>query len=179
MLKVVTTCCGMVSIVEFIALPPLSVQLIDQVVYFVNPPRLISTATTSNKVSAPAIYYFTIAIPEDAGEPLQQIRLKQVSGGQVIRYNLQRTQAFEGVRSQLGATLPLQVTSDDQDSTLSVIFTPPLAPGRTLTLALRPGRNPDAEGVYFLGVSVIPAGENVSSQFIGFGRFQFRRSGED
>lgn len=141
---------------------------------FIKPPRLLSTSATSNNTSAPATYYFTIALPPDAREPLQKITIKQVSGGQAIRFNLKRTQVFAGKPGQFSALLPSQATTDQ--STLVITLTPPIAPGTTFTLALRPLRNPDSEGTYFLEVSAFPAGNHVNSQSLGFGRFQFQRS---
>lgn len=152
---------------------PLSLEPIRPI-SFINPPRLLSTSTTSNNTSAPATYYFTITLPPDAQELLQKITVKQVDGGQPIRFNLHQTRVYAGKREQLHTMIPSQ-TAIAQNA-LTITLVPPLPPGRTFTLAVRPIRNPDAEGTYFLGVTAFPKGNNVESQFLGFGRFQFQRS---
>jgi hypothetical protein len=56
-----------------------------------------------------------------------------------------------------------------------VVFEPAIAPGKTVTVALRPVQNPNFPGVYLFGVTAFPPGEKVHGQFLGFGRFAIRR----
>ncbi|MBX9259519.1 DUF2808 domain-containing protein, partial [Desmonostoc muscorum CCALA 125] len=51
-----------------------AVQLRDGIVYFVQPPRLVEAITIYKDVNFPGgTYYFTINVPENAGESLQKV----------------------------------------------------------------------------------------------------------
>jgi Protein of unknown function (DUF2808) len=195
-----------------------AVKLQDGTVYFIQPPRLVETATTYNDVGAwSATYYFTVSLPENAAEPLQQITINQHEGVDYIRFDLKNSFAFEGTRSRKGQRVGLKdatsdgrslrslreapptrslsvrrrpafptepfgngdgvppAGSDRKTQTVSLIFDPPISPGRTITIGLKPWQNPTVEGVYLFGVTAFPAGEKAHSQFLGFGRLQFYR----
>lgn len=152
-----------------------AVQLRDGTVYFVQPPDLIKATTTFDSVNAwGATYYFTINVPEKAGEPLARVRIVQQEGADNIRYDLEDTRAFEGTRDRKGTPLTLgEVTRDRKTRTVFVNFNPPVPPGKTITIGLRPVKNPMSSGVYLFGVTAFPAGEKSHGQFIGFGRLNF------
>jgi Protein of unknown function (DUF2808) len=58
-----------------------------------------------------------------------------------------------------------------------VQFNPPVQPGRKVTIALSPQRNPAYSGVYLFGVTAFPTGEKSHGQFLGFGRLHFYDGG--
>jgi hypothetical protein len=152
-----------------------AVQLRDGKVYFIQPPRLEEVVTTYKDVYVwGATYYFTINIPENAGEPLQKITINQREGGDRIRFDLEDSKVFEGTRSERGQRLGIKdATSDRKTKTVSLTFDPPLPPGRIVTIGLKPRRNPSVAGVYLFGVTAFPPGENAHGQFLGYGRLQF------
>jgi Protein of unknown function (DUF2808) len=142
---------------------------------FESSPRLLNAATTFNSVRAwGAKYYFTIAIPLDAGEPLGKITFQQRQGGDTIDFDVEETFAFEGTRSEKGEDLAIAAASlDEETNTISVSFDPAIAPGTTLTVRLRPKRNPDFGGVYLFGVTAFPVGEKPEGLYLGVGRLSF------
>ncbi|PLZ51845.1 hypothetical protein CBP15_14065, partial [Fischerella thermalis WC442] len=74
-----------------------AVQLRDGTVYFVQPPSLEGAITTYKTTYAwGATYYFTINLPENAGEPLQKITINQHQGVDRVRFDLEDTVVFEG-----------------------------------------------------------------------------------
>lgn len=152
-----------------------AVQLRDGTVYFVQPPDLVDATTTYNNVNMwGATYYFTIDVPENAGEPLQRVTITQKEGGYDIRFDLEDSRAFVGTRSDKGERLTLgSVTRERETKTVSVTFSPPVTPGKTVTIGLRPVRNPMFAGVYLFGVTAFPPGEKSHGQFLGFGRLHF------
>ena len=156
-----------------------AVQLGDGSVAFIQPPDLLEAATTFNSVNAwGATYYFTIAIPKAASEPLQRVTINQKQGADNIRYRLDDTRAFVGTRRDRGDKIQLgEVTHDRETRTVTVNFDPPIPPGRAITIGLRPRENPSTSGVYLFGVTAFPPGEKVRSQFIGYGRLQFYSNG--
>lgn len=158
-----------------------AVKLRDGTVYFVQPPDLVDATTTFDSVNVwGATYYFTITIPQQAGEPLQRLIIKQQEGADNIRYKLEDTRAFEGTRRDKGTKIELgSVTRDRKTRTVVVHFAQPIPPGKVITIGLRPVKNPYASGVYLFGVTAYPAGEKSHGQFIGFGRLHFYSSGVD
>ncbi|MBD2347162.1 DUF2808 domain-containing protein [Anabaena subtropica] len=152
-----------------------AIQLRDGTVYFVQPPRLVDTATTYNQVNVwGATYYFTVSLPENASEPLQQITIHQHQGVDNIRFDLKNSFAFEGTRSRKGQKIGLKdATNNRQTRTVSITFDPPVSPGKTITIGLKPWQNPAVSGVYLFGITAFPPGEKTHSQFLGFGRLHF------
>ncbi|MBD1863545.1 MULTISPECIES: DUF2808 domain-containing protein [Trichocoleus] len=156
-------------------LPLQAVTLADGTVYFVQPPRLVKATTTQSATYAwSATYYFTLDVPENAGEPLQKVTIAQREGIDALRYDLKDTQAFVGEpRGKRQAVALSEVIGDRKTRTVSVAFDPPIPPGQTVTVGLRPVRNPNIGGVYLFGVTAFPAGEKAHGQFLGFGRLHF------
>lgn len=156
-----------------------AIRLADGTVYFAQPPDLVEATTTFNSVNIwGATYYFTINIPENAGEPLRRVTITQREGTDNIRFNLKDSRAFIGTRSDRGARLTLgSVTKDRETKIVSLTFEPPVAPGQIVTIGLRPAQNPRFSGVYLFGVTAFPVGEKSHGQFLGFGRFHFYGGG--
>ena len=76
-----------------------AIVLGDGTVYFAYPPDLVDATTTFKNVYVwGATYYFTISIPEKAGEPFQRVTITQRQGTDNIRYDLNDTRAFVGTR---------------------------------------------------------------------------------
>ena len=159
-----------------------AVQLRDGTVYFVQPPKLVEATTIYKDTNVwGGTYYFTINVPENAGESLQKITITQREGAENIRYDLKDTRAFVGTSDACGGLCLRKeswltlgpVTAEHKIRTVTVNFEPPVNPGQTVTIALRPVKNPSFSGVYLLGVTAFPVGEKSHGQFLGFGRFQF------
>ena len=153
-----------------------AVQLRDGKVYFVQVPRLIKARTTFDDVNIwGATYYFTVKVPPDAGEPLQKIMINQHSGLDKINFDLKNSFAISKSNGEK-EKLPLQMTEKRKSKIVSVTFNPPVEPGKTITIALKPIRNPSVEGVYLFGVTAFPKGEQSHGQFLGYGRLHFYRN---
>ncbi|PSB34503.1 DUF2808 domain-containing protein [Chlorogloea sp. CCALA 695] len=152
-----------------------SVQLRDGTVSFVQQPRLVATATSIQDTNAwGSTYYFTIDLPQNAGEPLQTVTFNQHEGVDNIRFDLKDTRAFVGTRRRRGENISLgAVTRDKETRTVTVLFNPPVTPGKTITIGLRPVQNPFSSGVYLFGVKAFPVGAKTAGQFMGYGRLQF------
>ena len=103
--------------------------------------------------------------------PLQRVTFAQTEGVDFVDFNLKRTRAYLGNRRRNVASLA-SVAVDEQGE-VSTYFDPPIQPGETVTIGLRPYHNPDTGGVYLFGVTAFPAGEKSYGQFLGFGRLHF------
>ena len=150
--------------------------------YFAHPPLLNNATTTQNStLESNPTYYFTLSVPEDAGEPLGQVVITQKDGdtsARSIRYNTEETRAFAGTPGDRGEELPVQTTFDRDTQTVTVSFAQPVAPGTLVTIGLEPARNPRLGGVYLFGVTAYPEGESAYGQFLGYGRLQFYERGD-
>jgi hypothetical protein len=172
---------GSILLHSALSTPSQAVRLRDGRVYFVSPPALVSAATTEERVSdSSASYYFTISIPEGAGEPLGRVEIAQRDGSirsRLVQFEAENSRAFVGSRRDRGDDLPLGETRYDRDSqTLSITFDPPVSPNTIVTLELQPERNPLRDGIYLFGVTAYPAGADGYGQFLGYGRLQFNGS---
>jgi hypothetical protein len=153
-----------------------AIQLPDGTVHFTQIPRLVKATTTEKGVGVlGAVYYFTLSIPENSGVPLQRVTITQQSGVDQIKFIPKGTQAFKDGHRQDQASLG-SVTQDKDNQTISVTFDPPIVAGKTVTIGLRPSRNPITSGTYLFGVTAFPEGEKATGQFLGFGRLQFYNS---
>ncbi|MBD1904035.1 DUF2808 domain-containing protein [Funiculus sociatus GB2-A5] len=152
-----------------------AIRLADGTVSFDKPPRLVNASTTFETVNVPgATYYFTVSLPENAGEPLQRIAIAQNQGFDDIRFQLKDSVAFEGTPERKGEKLRLKaVTKDNKTGTITVTFDPPVSPGKTVTIGLDPVRNPWTSGVYLFRVTAFPAGEKAYGLDLGVGRLHF------
>jgi Protein of unknown function (DUF2808) len=151
-----------------------AVTLRDGKTYFEKPPRLRSSTTTQDgSYIWGASYFFTVEIPEKAGEPLSKIVIVQETGQGQPQFNPDKAEVFEGTRENRGDRIKTQSIEMTEDpTTITVTFDPPVPPGKTVTLRLYPVRNPQVGGIYLYRVTAVPAGEQPHSQFLGFGRIR-------
>ena len=169
------TLAALTSLWGFAAPSTQAIQLANGRVSFKKAPDLISATTTYNETNVwGARYYFSLSIPENAGEALGRVTINQRQGFEEIEFKLKDTQAFVGTPRHKDQRLTLKdVTKEPQSPTISVTFEPPVKPGTTVTIELRPTRNPRFSGVYIFGVTAFPAVENPYGLYLGVGRLQF------
>jgi Protein of unknown function (DUF2808) len=149
--------------------------------FFEHPPTLLNASTTERQTATSrAIHYFTLSVPADAGEPLQRVTIAQKDGNSVtqrVQYEADATRAYIGTRHDRQSELTLgETTFDRKTKTISVSFNPPVPAGQTVTIGLRPVRNPLEDGIYLFGVTAYPAGDNAHGQFLGYGRLDFDKA---
>lgn len=154
-----------------------AVELQDGQIYFVHPPLLVDASTTRNTTLAwKPTYYFTLTVPDDAGESLSRVEIQQNDSSTRARrvdYFTDETRAFEGIPGDRGEDLSVGETLFDEDNqTVTVVLDPPVEPGTTVTIGLKPERNPRMSGVYLFGVTAYPSGESAYGQFLGYGQLQ-------
>ncbi|WP_019499630.1 DUF2808 domain-containing protein [Pseudanabaena sp. PCC 6802] len=152
-----------------------AVRLRDGRTYFDRPPTLVDAETTVNSVYAwGATYYFNLRLPENAGEPLQRVTISQYEGTDKIAFDRNESLALaiapSGERTRLNAAIAITDTEPQQ---VTVDFTPPIPPGSTISIGLRPYNNPRYGGVYLFGVTAFPLGEKPHGQFLGYARLHF------
>lgn len=165
------------------ATPSGALQGSDGTIYFAQVPRLINASATRKRANATgSTLKFTVTVPAEAGEPLAQIDLTQDQNFEALRIPPDRISATLGSEWSLEAPkLPIQVQvpSTRERQPIQVSFDPPIAPGNTVTLGLRPPRTPRSSGVYQFGVVALPAGQKPHDYFLGYGRITFFDGNDD
>jgi hypothetical protein len=146
----------------------------DGRVSFDKSPVLISATATFNSIRVwGATYYFTINLPDGAGEPLEKLVISQRQAPENIDFYLERTISFVGSPSNKQEQLNLQASYDQETGGVAVVFDPPIPPGALITVGLKPKRNPDYSGVYLFGVTAFPAGEKPLGLYLGVRSLSF------
>ncbi|MEM9541125.1 MAG: DUF2808 domain-containing protein [Cyanobacteria bacterium P01_E01_bin.42] len=138
-------------------------------------PRIEDVRTSSAYTSSRrAKYYFTLTLPDTSETPLQKVIVQQRGGQERIRFKLEETTAFLGTSRDRGEPLDIQSASYDE-STLAVTveLTEAISPGTTMSIRLKPRRNPRWGGAYGFGVTVLPAGANGRELYLGARRISF------
>ena len=132
----------------------------------------VTTAFNNTQVIG-ATYYFTISLPQNAGEPMKKVTINQQQGVDRINFRLNKSIAV-GTRSRRGDKIQIgEVTREKKARTVSITFDPPVSPGKTITIGLKPKQNPFTGGIYLFGVTAFPVGAKPHGQFMGFGRLYF------
>ncbi|MEO1401581.1 MAG: DUF2808 domain-containing protein [Cyanobacteria bacterium J06635_1] len=140
-------------------------------VYFNEPLRLTHVSVPNKWQFRESEYLFNINLPANASEPLQEIVFTQIEGADYPSYSIRETHAFEGDDRDAELNLSL-VANDTDERTMTVVFDPPVEPGRQVTVALKAHRNP-RDGIYLYRVVAYPPGAAGRGQRIGTGRLSF------
>jgi hypothetical protein len=150
---------------------------IDGTIYFEEVPRLLNASATRQLSGVQgSTLRFTIDVPQGAGVPLEQIHLTQDQNFEALRISPDRISAVQGDRfndSALQIPVRAQVPDFGERQPIEITFDPPLPPGTTVTLGLRPSRTPQTSGVYQFGVVAFPAGDQPFEYFLNYGRINF------
>lgn len=169
--------CG-IALNNMINLPAQGVQAPDGTVSFEAGLLLRDVHTTFSGIRVrQARYYFDLELPNDIGEPLKRVVIKQRSGGDDIKFKPEKTRVYLG--SHRDRTDPVKAISvvDEATEEISVEFETPIPPGSKVTIGLKPKQNPDYGGVYLFGVTAFPRGEKARGMYLGAGRFHFFSDG--
>lgn len=133
-------------------------------------PRLVRTSSSFNtRNNSAATYYFTIEVPENAGEPLKAVKIEQRNySTRTVTFKEDESRAFMGSRFAQGSALSLApVGGSSQPGEITVEFDSPVPAGSIVTVAVDPERNPRFSGVYQFGVTAFPEGENSPGLYLG------------
>ncbi|MDX2217060.1 MAG: DUF2808 domain-containing protein [Oculatellaceae cyanobacterium bins.114] len=156
-----------------LSFPAIAAQLSNGQQVFDRAPRVVRVVSNSAQVNQSGdTYRLVISVPEDAGAPLQAIRITQRADQEAIAFQPNETRIFamnprtEISQMNLGGTEP-------EPGEVMVVLEQPVQPGQTVTLYLKPERNPSQDGIYSLGVTAYPVGEDSPGLFLGYSRLNF------
>jgi hypothetical protein len=115
-------------------------------------------------------YYFTLELAAEAGASLGSLTIQQVRGvDRAFGFNVAASRAFVGRPRREGRALPVQASFDENERRFTLVFPEPVAPGTTVTVVLRPWRNPAQADTYLFQVAAYPAGPDPVASPVGFG----------
>ena len=156
-----------------------AVEAPDGTVAFESGIDLVDAHTTFSGVRVrQARYYFDLELPDDLGEPLKKIVIKQRSGSDEVKFKPDKTKAYLGNHRNKEESIELTAFVDEDIEEITVEFDRPIPPGSNVTIGIKPAANPDYGGVYLFGVTAYPAGEKSRGLYLGPGRLQFYRSND-
>ncbi len=144
---------------------------------FEKSPRLIEAGASQTAPGASSSYQFTIEVPEEAGEPLQAVKITQKPNLEEINFKRELTRAHLG--ELFAAEAPsLSVVSiggkaPSEENEVLVVFDPPVDPGNKVTISLKANNNPLFGGVYLFGITAFSVGENSEGLYLGSARLHF------
>ena len=144
---------------------------VRDVTYFRRPPWKVDLVSYYTNVwDSYAEYYFTIELAADAGAALGEVAIQQTRGADwQFPFAVERTHAFLGRPRSRGDRVPVSASFDPNSRRFSIRFPEPVAPGNTVTVAIRPWYNPSQADTYLFQVTAYPAGPNPSPAPLGFG----------
>jgi archaellin len=155
--------------VNILGLKPLeALELSNKQTAFTVSPRLIDSVTSIESKNSPlATYKFTIAVPKNARESLKAVKIVQKNKLDLIIFKEDRSRAFLGNRLA-GNSLPVTSTvKQSRAGEITLVFDSAIEPGNTVTIAIKPKRNPSFGGVYLFGVTAYPTGKNSLGLYLG------------
>lgn len=155
-----------------LAVPAMATPIGNGQYAFDRAPRVVRLSSNlSQTYQSRDTYRLVIAVPEDAGAPLQAIRITQRNDQEAIAFQPQKTQIF--VNNSATEIPQVNVGGTENPNELLIILHHPVQPGQTVTFHLKPEQNPAQDGVYLLGVTAYPSGENSPGLFLGYSRLTF------
>ncbi len=153
-----------------------AVELANGTTAFLQPPQFLDAFTTEDYVMRRnATYFFSLDLPTNADAPLQTVVIEpQNLTRHLTSYRLEETVAFAEIPGEEKSALGLgNVFINEDTKAVTVEFDPPVAPGRLVTIGLRPRRNPRLDGIYIFRITAIPEGDQPQSHIAGHGRLYF------
>lgn len=146
-----------------------AVEMTDGQTVFSRAPRLVRAAATYNRRRNPfAAYQFTIEVPEDGKQALRAVKIEQKRDINTVEFKGSKSSAFYGDSLAGGSPVSLAaVGGESQPGEITVEFEQPIEPGNTVTVSVKPRRNPFVAGVYQFGITAYPAGENSQGMYLG------------
>ncbi|MFN5194322.1 MAG: DUF2808 domain-containing protein [Cyanobacteriota bacterium] len=159
------------ALVTLAGVRPLGALEIRGASHFVRAPWKVDLLSYSTNVwEGNPEYYFTLELASDAGASLAGLTIQQVRGvDRQFGFNVAATRAFVGRPRREGRPVPTQVRFDPLERQFSVVFPEPVVPGTTVTVVIRPWRNPSQADTYLFQVTALPAGADPVASPVGFG----------
>ncbi|MBW4521029.1 MAG: DUF2808 domain-containing protein [Scytolyngbya sp. HA4215-MV1] len=155
-----------------LAVPAIATPIGNGQYAFDRAPRVVRLTSNIIQTNQPGdTYRLVITVPENAGAPLQAIRISQPNNQEAIVFKPNQTRIFA---NNPATEIPqVSVGGTENTNDLLIVLHHPVQPGQTVTFYLKPQQNPSQDGAYLLGITAYPSGENSPGLFLGYGRLTF------
>ncbi len=151
-------------------LPAASLELRGSTRFVRAPWKVVLTSYTTDAGQSPAEYFFTIELDPAAGASLGGLTIQQIRGADWrFPFAVERTRAFLGRPRRELTPVPVTSSFDQAARRFQLSFPEPIPAGATVTVSLRPWRNPIQADTYLFQVVAIPAGPDPVSSPVGVG----------
>jgi hypothetical protein len=139
--------------------------------YFTSPPWKAELRSYNTNVAEAGVeHYLTIELSPRAGASLAELSLRQIRGADTTFIErMDRARAFIGRPRREGSAVPVALRFEPGEGLLRLRFPEPIAPGATITVALRAWRNPTVSDTYLFQVVAWPAGRDPVASPVGVG----------
>lgn len=156
--------------------PATALDLGDAGVFFDHAPKLVhrDTMATYNVPNVRSTYYFTISVPEDAGEPLKAVKITQLPNYEKVEFNVAASDAYVHHQTDGAEQVALSsIGGPKQEGEVTIIFDEPIQPGDEVELGLQVEENPRFGGIYQFSVTAFPEGLYGQGLDLGVARLHF------
>lgn len=144
----------------------------DEEIFFHQSPKLVETMATSHQAKVSSTYYFTIAVPKNAGEALKAVTISQQPNFEQIDFTVNESRAFVSNHVNREERVALSSLGGPQKKgEVTIVFDEPIQPGNRVRLALKVKKNPQHGGIYLFGVTAFPEGFGSPGLDLGTARF--------
>ncbi len=155
--------------------PASAITLADGTVYFNHVPNLTINGAYGRTVNAPAIYTFTIDLPESADVGVGRLDIDLGEFGSEYTIDAKKAYLYQvggdGHRISLQEGVSLQTRADEPRPTMiSVQLAEPIQPGQSVQVQMLVYNTPRIGGTHLMGVTAYPVGNLAHGQFLGFER---------
>ncbi|MFM9110755.1 MAG: DUF2808 domain-containing protein [Prochlorococcaceae cyanobacterium] len=146
---------------------------------FVQAPWKVDLVCWFTEVGFPSPdYFFTLTLPAGASAGLGRLTITQTRGvDRQFGFHLGASRAFVGRPRREGRPVPVVVTFDPDRRQFSIDIPEPVPPDTTLTVVLRPWRNPMQADTYMFQVTAYPAGPQPVARPVGFATLRIDQPG--
>lgn len=152
-----------------LALPTVQALELRGSTYFTKPPWKATLTSYATNVAEPMPrHYLSLELDPAAGAALGGLTVVQIRGAdQDFSYDPRRTRAFLGRPRREGAAVPVQAGYEERSRRFVIRFPQPVPPGSTITVEMRPWRNPQVADTYLFEVTALPDGPNPVASPVG------------
>ncbi len=162
--------CGAIGVLVLKAWPAAAVQFPNGKTAFDSPPRLVGMSSSFQGRGEQSTYHITLSVPENAGEPLKAIQIKQLPNVETAVLRDRTFEAYKGNRLAQSERLQLAaIGGETMPGETTVVFEQPVPSGSTVTVTVK-AMNPSNGSVYQYGITAFPEGPDGIGQFLGHGR---------
>jgi hypothetical protein len=165
------------SLAPLLAAPAANALELRGSTFFARPPWKADLVSYRTTVGDPrAEYFFSVELDAEAGASLGGLLIRQSEGPERISpFSLDRTRAFLGRPRGREEAIPAEAKVSGREPEVQVRFPEPVPPGTTVTVVLKPWRNPTVPGTYLFQVTAFPDGPNPNPTPLGSARLRIYR----